>query len=103
MEKYFGSKAEKTKGRLYFNTNADRDRNGDIIVLWYMLTPTGRISKFCHVKRWAGNVYKFITDEDLKQGELERNAFTSLPIGYTWSEPLLYSVSYISNGKRMDC
>lgn len=103
MEKYFGSKAENTKGRLYFNTKADRDRNGDIIVIWYMLTPTGRISKFYHVTRWSGNVYKFITDKDLKQGELKRNAFTPLPKGYTWSGPLLYSGSYISNGKRMDC
>ena len=60
MEKYFGSKAEKTNGRLYFNTYADRDRNGDIIVIWYMKTPTGRISKFCHVKRWAGNVLNTI-------------------------------------------
>ena len=99
MEKYIGSKAEKTKGRLYFNT----DRNGDIIVIWYMLTPTGRVSKFYHVRRWSGTIYRFITDEDLKQGELERNAFTPLPKGYTWSEPLLYSGSYISNGKRMDC
>ena len=103
MEKYFGSKVEKTRGRLYFNTYADRDRNGDIIVIWNMKTPTGRFSKFFHVKRWNGTKYKFITDEDLKQGELERNAFTSLPKGYTWSEPLLYSGSYISNGKRMDC
>ena len=103
MEKYIGSKVEKTRGRLYFNTYADRDRNGDIIVIWNMKTPTGRFSKFFHVKRWNGNVYKFITDEDLKQGELERNAFTSLPKGYTWSEPLLYSGSYISNGKRIDC
>ena len=103
MEKYFGSKVEKTKGRLYFNTYANRDRDGDIIVIWYMLTPTGRFSKFYHVRRWKGNIFRFITDTDLKQGELERNAFTSLPKGYTWSEPLLYSGSYISNGKRMDC
>ena len=103
MEKYFGSQAEKTKGRLYFSTKADRDRDGDIIVIWYMKTPTGRISKFYHVERWNGTKYKFITDNDLKKGELKSNAFTPLPKGYTWSEPLLYSGSYISNGKRMDC
>lgn len=57
MEKYFGSKAEKVKGRLYFSTNADRDRDGDIIVIWYMKTPTGRFSKFYHVKRWAANAW----------------------------------------------
>lgn len=103
MEKYFGSEVEKKKGRLYFRTKADRERDGDIIVIWYMKTPTGRFSKFYHVKRWIGTKYKFITDDDLEQGELERNALNSLPKGYTWSEPYLYSGSYISNSKRMDC
>lgn len=103
MEKYIGSNVEKAKGRLYFNTKAEYGRNEDIIVIWFMKTPKGRFSKFYHVKRWNGTIYKFITDEDLKQGETERNAFTPLSKGYTWSEPYLYSGSYISGGKRIDC
>ena len=103
MEKYIGSDVEKAKGRLYFNTKAEYGRNGDIIVIWFMITPKGRVSKYYYVTRWNGRKYKFITDEDLKIGEIQRNTFTPLPKGYTWSEPYLYSGSYISGGKRIDC
>lgn len=103
MEKYFGSDIEKAKGRLYFNTKAENSRNGNIIVIWFMRTPKGRFSKYYYVTRWNGAKYKFITDEDLKIGEIQKDTFTPLPKGYTWSEPYLYSGSYISGGKRMDC
>ena len=103
MKRYIGSDVEKKKGRLYIDSRAAYLRPTDIVVIWYMITPTGRYSKFWHTSRWNGNHYTSINDNELKHAERKRDSFTKLLKGYTWSEPFLYCGKYIdANGNEMD-
>ena len=91
LKPFHESEFYKKKGNVYFWTNSSYGRPADTIVFWYLLTPTGRCSKYWETLRFNADVFgSSVKYEDFVM-ESNRKCLLKLPKGYSRSEPFLYS------------
>lgn len=77
--------------RPYFWDRAAYDRPPDIIIFWWAVTPTGRVSKYWRTLTFNGRLD--LSDDEVLTGVRQEIAAHKprLPRGYTWSAPYQYS------------
>lgn len=70
-------------------------------VVWYMITPTGRVSKYWYAYTWRGTSYPMGVTQNMVDKTFNAQKICKLPKGYKWSEPYLYSGNIVPKDKLM--